>query len=145
MIQMTSRMSGFGAKLPANVGSIQALYFEGSSGEFSNGCIVLLREGNREAIRRLPLQVDGRPEFGATAKSGIELGVVKVYRVRETIIAIASETSNSIALLDVNSARSISPPIPLIDGSLLSELRMTSDTKHIIQLNNDGRILCTSH
>ena len=69
------------------------------------GCLVLLREGKKEAITLLIPRGDP----------------VKAYRVRETIIALAFERSDEIVLINVDSVRSIAPPIPLIEGALLSE------------------------
>ncbi len=130
------------------------------SGAHPEGCLVLLRENSGNAVVRLNPEVNFPDPRGLPpANGGIEIDAlagssegqklhIDVSRLTETMIAVAFENgslkdgspNNGIVLIDAEGATRTGPRIPLIDGLLLSQLRLTNDSGLIVQLNIDGRI-----
>lgn len=64
---------------------------------------------------------------------------LKIVRLAERAFAVVVGLRGKIAILDPIAGKRIGGHIPLVDASLLSELRLTTGGKHLVQLNSDGR------
>lgn len=110
-------------------------YSEGS-GAFFQGCLLLLREGSAQPIILV------NPELLGIETAGGQTLDLRAYRVDNSLIAVAAHITdriNGIRLLDIEAAKTVGPLIPLVEGPMLSELRLTKDGGHLVQLNKDGR------
>jgi hypothetical protein len=114
---------------------VQSSYSEGS-GAFPNGCVIVFRESSSRPVSLMDSDLLG---IETASGQGID---VDVFRVTDSIIAIASRVTNrinGIRLFEVESGNTIGALMPIADGPMLSELRLTRDAKHLVQLNKDGR------
>jgi Caspase domain len=111
--------------------------FSEGSGAFPQACVVLMRESSRQAVTLLNPDLLGIQSAGG---QGIDL---TVFRVTDSVVAIASQVTdriNGIRLVDAESGSVLGQLIAIVDGTMLSELRLTKDAKHLVQLNKDGRL-----
>jgi hypothetical protein len=118
---------------------ILAKHAEGS-GAFPQACAVLFRESSQQPVRLLDPEA-----LGILSQGGQDIDL-SVFRVTDSLIAIASrvtERINGIRLLD-EFGNPVGKLIPILDSSLLAELRVTRDAKHLVQLNKDGRFFVYS-
>lgn len=130
---------------------VMSQWFEGS-GAFAYGCLVLLREHAADPIVLLVSQLDFSEQGKAPAAGdgfaplngageGAELRI-ELSRLTESLVAVSFENgggNNGIALIDAETAKRTAPRLPLIDGLILLQLRLTADFRNIAQLNKDGR------
>jgi Caspase domain len=120
--------------------AVQTLKYEGS-GVFAYTCVFLLREGHPEPLAdiTLLLKPEGEDLDGwGTSISG-DAVFVKIFASAEQGIAVARQIGNVLRVIDTETSRPFGASLPLVEGSALSDVRLTSDLKHVVQLNNDGR------
>jgi hypothetical protein len=101
----------------------------GSSGQQPHDCLILLRENSRDGVISL------------TSKLGIGGDQITVHRLSPSTIAVAfsgDDQHGGIGLFDAEAGAPVGQVMPLLRGSLLSELRLTADGKNLVQLNRDG-------
>jgi hypothetical protein len=66
---------------------------------------------------------------------------VEVRRLSDAVVAViykVGDQSSGMGLFDANSGAMLGAKLPLPRASLLSELRLTPDSKYLVQLNKDG-------
>ena len=109
-------------------------YSEGS-GAFPQACAVLLREGSSRPVTLL-----SPDDLSIESASGQNINL-RVFRVSDALIAIASQVTdriNGIRLFD-DAGNAVGKLIPVVDGKMLADIRLTQDGKNLVQINKDGR------
>lgn len=109
-------------------------YSEGS-GAFPQACAVLLHEGSPGSVTLLSPDALG---IGSASGQNINL---RVFRVSDALIAIASQVTdriNGIRLFD-DAGKAVGQLIPVVDGKMLVDVRLTQDGGNLVQMNRDGR------
>ncbi|MDB5599467.1 MAG: hypothetical protein JWN71_1511 [Xanthobacteraceae bacterium] len=66
---------------------------------------------------------------------------VRVFRVSDRLTALVVPLWEHVELIDAVTAQRVGVRIPLLRAALLSELRVTTDQRHLVQLNSDGRFV----
>jgi hypothetical protein len=121
---------------------IQVICHDGSGG-FPNVLFFMLRTGwplgrwdesGSTAVTELMETLDDRV-IGIMHASALR---AQVSRVADKLIAIVIPGRDLAAVIDVDTLKRVAY-IQLRDSSLFSRLRLTSDAKHLVQLNKDGR------
>jgi hypothetical protein len=105
--------------------------------EYPQGQFIFIREGSLEPVLDVSDQVDSdRPEFKQD-NGGRLGGGAKVYRLSDSTLALVAD--NGVSILSSADGLRHTPVISLADTDLLTELRLTANNQHLVQLNDDGR------
>ena len=111
---------------------LQTLCPQGAAGRYAMGDLFVLQSSGVSKL------TDLLGEDAIYGPSGNDLQL-RIVRVAERAFAIVLGARFKIAVIDPISGKRIGADVPLTDGALLSDLRMTSDGKHLVQLYSDGR------
>jgi hypothetical protein len=113
---------------------LQTICYLGASGRGVSGNLFVLRPNSVSKATGLI----GDDAIAGTNLSD-DIARLRIFRVAERLFAVAVGLHSRIAVIDPLAGNRIGAEIPLIDGTLLVELRLTVEGKHLIQLNSDGR------
>jgi hypothetical protein len=80
------------------------------------------------------------PEEALAGKVASESAMyARVFLAGERLLAIAIPLSNHLAFFDSATGTRTNNAVPLVEGALLNEVRLTTDGQFVVQLNRDGR------
>jgi hypothetical protein len=113
---------------------LQTICYLGAAGRGVSGNLFVLQPN---AVSKATNLIGGDAIEGMNLTD--DVARLRIFRVAERSFAVAVGLQSRIAVIDPLAGSKIGAEIPLIDGMLLVELRLTADGKHLVQLNSDGR------
>ena len=105
------------------------------SGAFMYGSTYLFMEFGSK-ITLVDLKTDFRTAGGGWAANDAR---VRLFRLSSETIGIASAIAGQLKLVNIRRPDEKSLDFELFDASLVSDIRMTADRRHIVQMNSDGQ------